>query len=135
MKLGLRNFSINKRISARTKGRITRSIKRRTVPFYGKYGMIKNPKRALYNKAYHRTTVDVKTLSSAVVPSLIIVPFALIWYCFVKWPCQLMYYMFKWIFLLYFYIFKYGFICGKIAYKWAVPLITNYIKSKRVKTT
>lgn len=58
MKIGVRKVSINKSISARTKGRLTRSIKRNVVPFYGKAGFIKNPKKAIYNKIYHRTTVN-----------------------------------------------------------------------------
>ena len=58
MKIGVRKVSISKSISARTKGRLTRSIKRKVVPFYGKAGLIKNPKKAIYNKVYNKTTVD-----------------------------------------------------------------------------
>ena len=61
MKIGLRTPSLKKSISARTSGRLTRSVKKLFIPFYGKKGtgLIKNPKKALYNKVYHKTTFGV----------------------------------------------------------------------------
>lgn len=60
MKFGIRKPSLKKSFSARTKGQLTRSIKRALIPGYGKRGMgWLHPKRALYNRVYHRTTVGV----------------------------------------------------------------------------
>ena len=61
MKFGMRNPSIRKSISARTKGRVKRSIKKAFIPWYGKKGTgwIKNPKKAAYNKIYHKTTFSL----------------------------------------------------------------------------
>lgn len=57
MKFGLRKPSLKKSLSARTTGRATRAVKRALIPGYGKKGMgWLNPKRALYNRAYSRTT-------------------------------------------------------------------------------
>lgn len=60
MKFGLRTPSLKKSISARTTGRATRAVKRALIPGYGKKGMgWLNPKRALYNRAYSRTTFSL----------------------------------------------------------------------------
>ena len=60
-KRGYRKPSIKKSISARTTGRAKRSIKGAVNPLYGKKGMgyINNPKKAMYNKAYNKTTTNV----------------------------------------------------------------------------
>ena len=62
MKFGVRKPSIKRSISARTTGKIKRSIKKTVNPLYGKKGMgyINNPKKAVYNKVYNKTTVSVK---------------------------------------------------------------------------
>lgn len=61
MKFGMRKPSIKKSISARTKGKAKRSIKKAIFPGYGKKGMglIKNPKKASYNKIYKKTTFSI----------------------------------------------------------------------------
>lgn len=61
MKFGMRTPSLKKSISARTTGQLKRSIKRAVIPGYGKKGMgwIKNPKKAMYNKVYHKTTFSI----------------------------------------------------------------------------
>lgn len=60
MKYGMRKPSIKKSIAARTKGQATRAIKRAVIPGYGKKGMgVLYPKRALYNKVYHKTTFSL----------------------------------------------------------------------------
>lgn len=59
MKIGLRTPSLKKSFKARTTGRMKRVIKKELVPFYGKGGMIKHPKKALYNKIYHKTTKSI----------------------------------------------------------------------------
>lgn len=64
MKIGIRKPSIKKSISARTTGKLKRSIKKKIFPWYGKkgVGMITNPKKALYNKIYNKTTISLKDL-------------------------------------------------------------------------
>lgn len=62
MKLGFRKLSLKKRISART------SIKRQIVHRAGikmprGYGFIRDPKKAVYNNIYNKTSFDIfKTL-------------------------------------------------------------------------
>lgn len=58
MKFGIRTPSLMKRISART------SIKRQVVHRVGLkmprgYGIFRNPKKAIYNKVYNRTSFDI----------------------------------------------------------------------------
>ena len=60
MKIGVRTPSLKKSLKARTTGRINRTLKKSVNPLYGKKGMgyIKNPEKAIYNKVYHKATVD-----------------------------------------------------------------------------
>ena len=60
MKIGVRTPSLKKSFKARTTGRINRTLKKSVNPLYGKKGMgyIKNPEKAIYNKVYHKVTVD-----------------------------------------------------------------------------
>lgn len=63
MKFGIRKPSIKKSISVRTKGQVTRGIKKALIPGYGKKGIgILHPKKALYNRIYNKTTVSLKYL-------------------------------------------------------------------------
>ncbi|MDD3341324.1 MAG: hypothetical protein PHN72_03945 [Bacilli bacterium] len=61
MKIGIRTPSISKSIKARTTGRIKRALKRSINPLYGRKGMglINNPKKAVYNKIYNKTSVGI----------------------------------------------------------------------------
>ena len=61
MKFGPRKPSLKRSLSAMTTGRAKRTVKRAINPYYGKKGMgwINNPKKALYNKIYHKTTFSV----------------------------------------------------------------------------
>lgn len=61
MKVGVRKPSVSRRIKARTTGRVKRSVKKAVIPYYGVKGtgIIKNPKKAVYNKIYRRTTIGV----------------------------------------------------------------------------
>lgn len=61
MKFGVRKPNLKKSFKARTTGRLKRSVKKALIPGYGKKGMgyIKNPKKAVYNKVYNKTTVDL----------------------------------------------------------------------------
>ena len=61
MKFGMRTPSLKKSISARTTGRAKRAIKKALIPGYGKKGMgwIRDPKKAMYNKVYNKTSFSV----------------------------------------------------------------------------
>ena len=60
MKIGVRTPSLKKSFKARTTGRLNRTLKKSVNPLYGKkvMGYIKNPEKAIYNKVYHKVTVD-----------------------------------------------------------------------------
>lgn len=60
MKIGVRTPSLSKSLKARTTSKLKRQVKRAVLPTYGQKGtgIIKNPKRAIYNKIYNQTTVD-----------------------------------------------------------------------------
>lgn len=61
MKLGMRKPSIKKSIRARTTGKLKRKVKKAVNPLYGKKGMglIRNPKKSIYNKVYRKTTFSI----------------------------------------------------------------------------
>lgn len=61
MKFGMRKTSLKRSIAARTTGKAKRALKRALIPGYGKKGMgyITNPKKALYNKIYNKTTFSI----------------------------------------------------------------------------
>lgn len=61
MKIGLRKPSIKRSLKARTTGRAKRTVKSAIIPWYGKKGTgwIKNPKKAVYNKVYHKTSFSL----------------------------------------------------------------------------
>lgn len=60
MKIGIRTPNLKKSIKARTTGKLKRKMKSAVNPLYGKkgMGMITNPKKAVYNKVYNKTTID-----------------------------------------------------------------------------
>ena len=64
MKYGMRTPNINKRISARTTGKVTRTMNKAVNPFYGKKGMgfVNDPGKAVYNKVYNKTTTSVDNI-------------------------------------------------------------------------
>ena len=61
MKFGMRKPSIKKSVKARTTGKLKRKVKGTINPFYGKKGMgwVRDPKRAVYNKVYRKTTFSI----------------------------------------------------------------------------
>lgn len=67
MKYGYRKPNVKARVKARTTGKVNRSIKRAVNPTYGKkgMGMIKDPKKAMYNRVYSRTTTDLLSSGSS----------------------------------------------------------------------
>ena len=64
MKFGVRKPSVKRSISARTTGKLKRTVNRTVNPLYGKKGMgyINDPKKAVYNKVYNKTTVGVRDI-------------------------------------------------------------------------
>ncbi len=64
MKIGLRKPSIKKAVKAKTIGKAKRAAKKAVNPLYGKKGagLVKDPKRAVKNKVYKKTTVGVKDI-------------------------------------------------------------------------
>lgn len=58
MKFGMRKPSLTKSIKARTTGKLKRKVKSSINPLYGKkgIGLITNPRKAVYNKVYKKTT-------------------------------------------------------------------------------
>ena len=57
----MRKPSLKKSMKARTTGKLKRKIKGAINPLYGKKGMgwVKDPKRAMYNKVYRKTTFSI----------------------------------------------------------------------------
>lgn len=68
MKYGMRTPNINKRISARTTGKIKRTVNKTVNPLYGKKGMgfINDPSKAVYNKVYNKTTISVDKIINGI---------------------------------------------------------------------
>ena len=69
MKYGMRTPNINKRISARTTGKITRTMNKAVNPLYGKKGMgiVNNSKKAMYNKVYNKTSRSIDDVVGGIV--------------------------------------------------------------------
>ena len=67
MKVGIRKPSIKRSVKARTTGRIKREIKS-VNPLYGAKGMglVNDPKKAIYNKVYNKTSVGVPDVAKVV---------------------------------------------------------------------
>lgn len=66
MRSVIRKPSIKKSVSARTTGRVTRTVKKVSNPAYGKKGVgyIKDPKKAAYNKFYNETSYGIQDVVS-----------------------------------------------------------------------
>ena len=64
MKIGMRTPSLKKSLKAKTTSKWKRQAKKAIIPGYGKKGVgwIKNPKKAMYNKVYHKTTFGLSDL-------------------------------------------------------------------------
>lgn len=71
MKFGMRKPNFKKSIKARTTGKIKRMVKKSINPLYGKKGMgyIKDPKRAIGNKIYNKTTFSITDIFKWLKPS------------------------------------------------------------------
>lgn len=64
MKVGFRKPSLKKSLKAHTTAKWKRQAKKAIIPGYGKKGSgwIKNPKKAAYNKVYHKTTFGLSDI-------------------------------------------------------------------------
>lgn len=64
MKFGMRKPSLKRSFKARTTGRAKRAVKSAVNPLYGKRGIgfIKDPKRAVRNKIYRKTTFGLRDI-------------------------------------------------------------------------
>ena len=64
MKIGMRTPSLKKSLKAKTTSKWKRQAKKAIIPGYGKKGMgwVKNPKKTMYNKVYHKTTFGLSDL-------------------------------------------------------------------------
>ena len=73
MKYGMRTPNINKRISARTAGKVTRAMNKAVNPLYGKKGMgfINDPSKAVYNKVYNKTTISVDNIIDGIFSAIL----------------------------------------------------------------
>ena len=81
MKYRMRTPNVNKRISARTTGKVTRTMNKAVNPLYGKKGMgfINGPSKAIYNKVYNKTTKSIDNIINGIfgtILMLIIIFFA-----------------------------------------------------------
>lgn len=61
MKIGMRKPSVKKMVKARTTGKVKKAIKSEVVPLYNQKGtgIVKDPKKAVYNKVYNKTSVGL----------------------------------------------------------------------------
>ncbi len=61
MKMGVRKPSAKKMFKARTVGKTKHTVKNVINPLYGNkgMGMIKNPKKSIYNKIYKKATFSI----------------------------------------------------------------------------
>lgn len=65
--MGFRTPSVKKSFSAKTTGSAKRKVKKAINPTYGRKGtgVIRNPKKAAYNKVYNKTTVGLSDIVSS----------------------------------------------------------------------
>lgn len=64
MKVGMRKPNVKNMVKSRTTARVKREIKSEFVPLYNQKGtgIIKDPKKAVYNKVYKKTTFGLKDI-------------------------------------------------------------------------
>ncbi|WP_431031718.1 TM2 domain-containing protein [Streptococcus anginosus] len=64
MKIGMRTPSLKRSLKARTTSKWKRQMKKAVIPGYGQKGIgwIKNPKKAMYNKVYRKTTFGLSDI-------------------------------------------------------------------------
>ncbi len=105
MKFGIRKPNIKKSIKAKTTGKLKRKVKSSVNPFYGKKGMgyINNPKKAVYNKIYNKTSINAfdvfKKSKNTFYNIFIALPLF-----FIVLAIQIVYYFYKYLFIGVIYI-------------------------------
>ena len=84
-----------------TTGALKRKIKKAVIPGYGKKGtgILKNPKKAVYNKVYNKTTVNLRKKNNSkteesLILNMIIWIFTISFFVAIA-PFYLIYYIFK----------------------------------------
>lgn len=107
MKFGIRRPNLKNSIRARTTGRIKRAAKRSVNPLYGKKGMgfINNPKKAIYNKVYKKTSINAFDLFKKSNNILYIIFIAFPCFCIV-FGFQILYYFCKYLCLGIVWVYK-----------------------------
>ena len=107
MKFGIRKPNLKSSIKARTTGKVKRMMKKTVNPLYSKkgIGLVNNPKKAVYNKVYHRTSisaVDIFKKSN----NLLYILFIALPLFFIFGILQVLYYCYKYIFISFIWIIK-----------------------------
>ena len=107
MKFGVKKPNLKNSIRARTTGRIKRAAKRSVNPLYGKKGMgfINNPKKAIYNKVYKKTSINAFDLFKKSNNILYIIFIAFPCFCIV-FGFQILYYFCKYLCLGIVWVYK-----------------------------
>ena len=87
MKYGIRTPNINKRISARTTGKIKRIVNKAVNPLYGKKGMgfINDPSKAVYNKVYNKTTISFDKIINGIFGAILMLVVIFFAVCIITW--------------------------------------------------
>ena len=100
MKFGIRKPNLKTSLKTRTTGRAKRLVKKTLNPLYGKKGMgiINNPKKAIYNKVYHKTSINAFDLFKKSNNILYIIVIAFPCFCIV-FGFQVLYYFCKYMYL------------------------------------
>lgn len=117
MKFGVRKPSLKKSIKARTTGKIKRITKKSINPLYGKKGMgfVNNPKKAMYNKVYNKTSINAFDLFKKSNNILYIIVIAFPCFCIV-FGFQVLYYFCKYLFL---------------GVAWLIKKVINFLKKDK----
>lgn len=117
MKFGVRKPSLKKSIKARTTGKIKRMAKKSINPLYGKKGMgfVNNPKKAMYNKVYNKTSINAFDLFKKSNNILYIIVIAFPCFCIV-FGFQVLYYFCKYLFL---------------GVAWLIKKVINFLKKDK----
>ncbi|WP_153716837.1 hypothetical protein [Eikenella corrodens] len=84
MKIGFRTPSLKRRIAARTS--LKRMVRHKLgIKMPRGLGVVSDPKRAMYNKIYHRTTIPAEQAAQKGLPMLLLIFAPLIWLMLFVW--------------------------------------------------
>lgn len=64
MKVGIRKPNVKNMVKGRTTAKVKRAVKSELIPLYNQKGtgIVKNPKKAVYNKVYKKTSFGIKDI-------------------------------------------------------------------------